>query len=70
MSAVKKWALGGIITCIIGLIVFSTVFITGEMPKGTVMGIIGYVISIAGIFGVTVTSIWGSGPPSARAPPE
>lgn len=70
MSNVKKWALGGIITCVIGLIVFATVFITGEMPGATIMGIIGYVISIAGIFGVVVTSIWGSGPPSARAPPE
>ena len=70
MSTVKKWALGGIITCVIGLIVFSTVFITGEMPGATIMGIIGYVVSIAGIFGITVTAIWGSGPPSARAPPE
>ena len=70
MSNVKKWALGGMITCVIGLIVFATVFITGEMPGATIMGIIGYVVSIAGIFGITVTAIWGEGPPSARAPPE
>ena len=70
MSVVKKWALGGIITCVIGLIVFSTVFITGEMPGSTIMGIIGYVISIMGIFGIVVTKVWGEGPPSARAPPE
>ena len=70
MSAVKKWALGGIIACIIGLIVFATVFITGEMPGATIMGIIGYVVSIAGIFGIVVKRIWEDGPPNARAPPE
>ena len=46
MSATKKWALGGMICALIALIVFSTVFITGEMPGEKIMAVVGYVLVI------------------------
>ena len=37
MGAIKKWALGGLIGCIIGCFVFGFVLITGEMPAATIL---------------------------------
>jgi len=54
MSAVKKWALGGLVGCVAGMFVFGTVLITGHMPGSNVLGIISYVVAVLGVFGVAV----------------
>jgi len=69
MSAIKKWALGGLIACVIGCFVFGFVLITGEMPGKTVLAIIPWIVGIAGVFGIIVKLPDWSNPPNARAPP-
>jgi len=70
MSAIKKWALGGLIGCIIGCFVFGFVLITGEMPAATILAIITFVVGFLGTFGIIVTLPDWKNPPSARVPPS
>lgn len=70
MSALRKWALGGLIGCVIGVIIFGFVLITGEMPGGDLFAIIAWIVGIAGVFGIVVKLPDWSNPPNARAPPE
>jgi len=70
MSAIKKWALGGLIGCIIGCFVFGFVLITGEMPAATILAIITFVVGFLGTFGIIVTLPDWKNPPSARTPPS
>lgn len=70
MSALRKWALGGLIGCVIGVIIFGFVLITGEMPGSDLFAIIAWIVGIAGVFGIVVKLPDWSNPPSARAPPE
>ena len=70
MSAIKKWALGGLIACIIGMFVFGFVLVTGEMPGAVVLGIITFVVGFLGTFGIIVKLPGWSDPPNARAPPS
>ena len=68
MSALRKWALGGLIACIIGVILFGFVLITGDMPGSTFFAIIAWVVGIAGVFGISIKLPDWSDPPSARSP--
>ena len=70
MSALKKWALGGMICAAVALFIFATVFITGEEPGHKVMGVLGYVFMVMEAVGLLVFKPWQNGPPSARAPPK
>ena len=70
MSALRKWALGGLIGCVIGVIIFGFVLITGEMPGSDLFAIITWIVGIAGVFGIVVKLPDWSNPPNARAPPE
>jgi len=69
MSALKKWALGGMICAAIALFIFSTIFITGEVPGQKVMAVFGYVFLVMDALGIFVFKPW-SNPPTARAPPK
>jgi len=70
MSALQKWALGGLIACIIGVFVFGFVLITGDMPGAVIMGIITFLVGFLGTFGIIVKLPDFTKPSSARAPPE
>jgi uncharacterized membrane protein HdeD (DUF308 family) len=71
MSALRKWALGGLIACVIGCIVFGFVFIKGEMPGSDFFAVIAWVVGIAGVFGIVVKlPDWSNPPAQPRAPPE
>jgi len=70
MSALKKWALGGLIACILGVFVFGFVLISGEMPGTVVLGIITFVVGFLGTFGIIVKLPDWSDPPNNRGPPE
>jgi len=71
MSAIRKWALGGLIASVIGCIVFGFVFIKGEMPGADFLAVISWVVGIAGVFGIVVKlPDWSTPPTAARAPPE
>jgi len=69
MSAVRKWALGGMICAAIALFVFATVFITGDMPGAKVLGIIGYAFVAMEMFGLFIFKPWQDGPPHSGTPP-
>ncbi len=70
MSVLRKWALGGLIGCVIGVIIFGFVLVKGEMPGSDLFAIIAWIVGIAGVFGIVVKLPDWSNPPNARAPPE
>ncbi len=70
MSVLRKWALGGLIGCVIGVIIFGFVLIKGEMPGSDLFAIITWIVGIVGVFGIVVKLPDWSNPPNARAPPE
>ncbi len=69
MSALRKWALGGLLGCVIGMIIFGFVLITGEMPGSDILGVIPIVVGLAGVFGIIVAIPNFKDPPNARSPP-
>jgi hypothetical protein len=54
MSALKKWALGGLIGCVIGTIVFAWYFFAKTPPPVKFLGILPTIVSILGILGIIV----------------
>ena len=70
MSVLRKWALGGLIGCVIGCVIFGFVLVKGEMPGSNVFAIIVWIVGIAGVFGIVIKLPDWSNPPNARAPPE
>ena len=70
MSAFRKWALGCLIACVIGVLVFGFALIKGVMPGGNFLGIITLVVGVAGVFGIVVKLPDWSNPPNAHAPPS
>lgn len=64
MSAIRKWALGGLIGCVAGVFVFGFVLVTGTFPGANVLAVVSWVIGIAGVFGIVVKLPDWSNPPS------
>jgi len=54
MSAIKKWALGGLIACVAGMFVFGYTFFKGALPGGNILGILSMVVGALGAFGIIV----------------
>ena len=54
MSAIKKWALGGLIACVVGMFVFGYTFFKGSLPAGNILGILSMIVGALGAFGIIV----------------